>query len=208
MSERDWQRLWQRIRRAWPGFWETTSHICITLALLVAFVEYQVKRDKERMDSAWSIYREVDHAYREFMKVCFDHPKLDCYAVPQRDPSSPPLTKDEELQQKVLYDMLTDVVESAFVHFVKFREHLESKEAKRLFRDQWESWDTYIVRFLSRPSYLAVWLDVQDGYDVEFRCHMKDLISKRMNAAADQTLDQSLRAALQNWLSSPKTCPP
>ncbi len=181
----------------WPGFWETASYVSVTLA----FFEYQHNRAKEHLESAMVVYRELDHSYIEYVKVCFDHPRLDCYAAPAEKRPDPPLTADELVQQKVLYDMLTDMFESAYVHFLKFRDRVEGDEAKKLYDDQWDSWETYIGKFVVRPAYLSVWFDVQDGYDIELRCHMKRLIRKSLVAA---TLDTRLQQRFDDWLALPE----
>ena len=205
----DKRNLWQRFRAAWPGFWETSSYICVTFALFVAFFEYRANRAKADLDAAWNIYQEVDHAYVDYDKVCLDHPRLDCYMLPSKSEPTPPLNLEEQRQQKILYDMLTDVFETAYVHFVKFRTRINSEEGKELFDDQWGTWDTTINSFIIRPAYLTVWFDVHEMYDYGLQCHMKTLILKTVEPTAAQTLDNDLQQRLKDWLAKPKIkdCP-
>jgi hypothetical protein len=60
----------------------------------------------ERDTIAREAYTDVDIKYREFIRLCLDHPRLDCYSV-SAGPPSPPLTKDEKSQQEILYTQLT-----------------------------------------------------------------------------------------------------
>jgi hypothetical protein len=199
------QALWICIRNhGLAGCFETLSHICITLALFVAYYEYRHNLAKQNLDSALGIYQEVGHAYVKYVKLCFEQPKLDCYTVSSRNGSSPPLSDQEQLQQKILFDMLTVVFETAYVHYLKFIDRAEGDESKRLFGDQWQPWDNYIKRFVTRPTYLSVWFDVEDGYDRDFRCHMKTLILEAVEPTAAQTLDQSLQSRLNTWLAQPE----
>lgn len=197
--------IWQRLRAAWPG-WETISYIAVTLALIVAFIEYRDNRAKADLDAAFNIYQEVDHAYVEYVRLCFDHPRLDCYTVASASAPTPPLSPDEQAQQRILYDMLTDVFETAYVHFVKFRDRVAGEEGEKLIDDQWETWDDYIEEFITRPAYLEVWFQVSSGYDEGLQCYMRKLIHDHV---VSMKLTLSVQADLSEWLAKPiKNCPP
>jgi hypothetical protein len=196
------QRFTKRLRGAWAGFWETTSYICVSLALLIAYVEYAAHNDKQQLDTAWEIYREIDHVYIEFVKVCVDHPRLDCYSLPAKSPAA--LTPEESVQQRVLYDMLTDVFEVAYFHLIKFKENISSQAAQKMLLDQWDGWDSYMAKFLIRPAYMSTWLDIEEGYDDGLRCHIRSLVIKIKNNrdSVVNDFDPSLRERLDRWLSS------
>ncbi len=116
---------------------------------------------KERVDAAERVYQAVDARYTEFVKLCIDHPRLDCYSVPAPEPK-PALNFAEQVQQKMLFTELTDVFEVAYVQYKKKD---SNEEIQRLFDAQWAGWDTYIRKFLKRPSYLRAWYEIRDEYD-------------------------------------------
>jgi hypothetical protein len=79
-------------------------------------MEVRTQYIEQRNAIAQEAYRDVDIKYREFVRLCLDHPRLDCYSVSAGLPD-PPLTKDEKLQQKILYTVLTDVLEDAYLKY-------------------------------------------------------------------------------------------
>jgi len=66
---------------------------------------------------AWLSNKDLDARYFDFVQLCIDHPRLDCYSV-GREPDPPP-TADEKLQQNILYSALTDLFEGAYVQYHK-----------------------------------------------------------------------------------------
>jgi hypothetical protein len=115
---------------------------------------------------AESAYSAVDQKFADFMRVCIEHPELDCYSVPVKPEIK--LSAQQQIQQKTLYSMLTDVFEVAFVQYVtKYPE--ADPAAKTEMREQWTGWEYYIHRFLSRPNYQRVWQEIGEEYDADFQ---------------------------------------
>lgn len=148
---------------------ELISFIAIILGIpfgLIDFhyhaVETQDNANKERVEAAEKVYQTVDERYTEFVKLCIDHPRLDCYSVPQAAEPKPPLSETERVQQKMLFVHLTDVFEVAFVQYHKEE---SNREIKKIYDSQWGGWDTYIRKFLKRPAYLETWYEIRDEYD-------------------------------------------
>jgi hypothetical protein len=191
-------RYFAETKTAWSGFWTVFTPIGAALALVVAYYQYKESQASGSMDTAWGIYREVDHAWKDYAKLCLEYPRLDCYSEP--NPKSYSLSDDEKNQQRMLYDILTDVFESAYVHFVKFRRNIQSEEGRILFQDQWDGWDVYIGKFMSRPAYLAVWLDIHKEYDDEMQCHIKEMI-KNHSTLPSEEIEEGLRRKLDDWVA-------
>jgi hypothetical protein len=196
-------------------FWEVASFVAVACAVPVAWFEYRhnvakayVETEKAKLDAAFSIYTEVDHAYIDYIKTCLTLPRLDCYTIARSDTVTPPLTEDEKVQQKILFDMLTDVFESAFVHYVKYRDQ-NNEQVRKLFEGEWKTWEDYIVRFLERPAYLSVWLDVHGGYDDELNCFIQGMLTRKTRPLDLSKVDKPLRARLDAWLNyeKQKKCP-
>jgi len=169
---------------------ELLSFIALIVATPVALLEFhkhnvesKENNKKERITVAETTYREVDAKYTEFVKLCLDHPRLDCYSVSEDHPD-PPLSKDEKLQQKILYSALMDVFEVAYVQY-RTNQHDLDQEVKQIFEEQWQGWDTYIRKFLRRPAYCSVYLDIRDEYDTRLVGYM-DAIANKCSAPPDQ----------------------
>jgi hypothetical protein len=169
---------------------EFVSFVAIIIAVPIAIMEYHrhssesASSDKRsRIMAAESTYREANAKYGEFLKLCLDHPRLDCYSVPENKPD-PPLSRDERLQQKILYTALTDMFEIAYVHYRTNQYDLDA-EAKEIFEEQWRGWDVYIQKFLRRPAYCQVYFDIRDEYDTRLVSYM-DAIANKRSATASQ----------------------
>jgi len=158
---------------------EFLSLVAVIVATPIALLEFHhhnsetaSNNKKERIAVAETTYRDVDAKYSEFMGRCLGHPRLDCYSVPVQP--DPPLSKDEEQQQKILYSILTDVFEVAYVQY-RTNQHELDDEVKQIFAQQWQGWDAYIRKFLRRPAYCRVYLDIRNEYDTRLTTYMNEI---------------------------------
>jgi hypothetical protein len=160
--------MFAKIRR-WAEF---LSFIAVVLGVPFGLIDFhnravdaRVNAEKERVEAAEKVYQTVDERYTDFVKLCIDHPRLDCYSIPQASPPKPPLNDTEKIQQKMLFTHLTDVFEVAFVQYHKAE---TNPEILKIYNSQWAGWDTYIRKFLARPAYLQTWFEIRDEYDEGF----------------------------------------
>jgi hypothetical protein len=165
MPLKEANNMFEKIRK----YSELLSFIALILGIpfgLLDFhyhaVENQENAKKERVEAAQKVYQTVDERYTEFVKLCIDHPRLDCYSVPQAREPKPPLSEAERVQQKMLFTHLTDVFEVAFV---QYHQEESNPEIQKIYESQWEGWDAYIRKFLKRSDYLATWYEIRDEYD-------------------------------------------
>jgi len=165
---------------------ELISFLAIILGAIIGIMELHdhlreeraaitEKNYSERIDVARSTYNLVDERFFEFTKICIDHPRLDCYSIPLGN-VEPPLTQDEIAQQKMLYTVLSDVFEVAYV---SYHQKVRINEVKKIFDGQWTGWDAYIRKFLQRPAYRKVWLEIRDEYDPGLVSYMDSLMQPR-----------------------------
>lgn len=162
---------WERIHKSC----EFLSFVAVVIGVPIALIELHAHAadaadaaKKQRIEAAEKIYRDVDQRYMDFMKLCIEHPRLDCYSLPQG--GSPPLSADELMQQKILYSTLSDVFEVAFVQYHKPNE--DNPDVIKLYKDQWAGWDAYIRKFLGRRVYRQTWREIKDEYDKGFVAYM------------------------------------
>jgi len=151
---------------------ELLSFLAVIITAPIVYVEHRasVQRDQEAI--AEKIYRDVDERYVDYLKVAMDHPKLDGYSTPFAP--APKLDATQEFRQKLLYSNLTDVFEVAYVQYWKTKA-VDDAVRRRLFDKQWPGWESYIKKFLVRPAYRQVWIDIQDEYDEDFATYMNHL---------------------------------
>ena len=170
--EREMTSRFERIRK----YAELFSFLAIIVSGPFAVIEfhYHLKElggevEKERLDLAQTVYLTVDQRVAKFMKLCLEHPELDCYSIPQKSPLKTPVTPTERSQQRILYSDLTDVFEVAYVQY--HREDVTEK-AKELFDSEWGGWDAYIQKFMKREAYQETWSEIGDEYDKKFAVYM------------------------------------
>jgi hypothetical protein len=140
----------------------------------IALFEIHENGKKERREMAEQVYRQADDRYMDFIKICIEHPRLDCYSASFAPSLDPPLTPDEQMQQKLLYTALTEVLEAAYIEYHKAG---IPGDLKPVLNKQWPGWELYMKRFLARRAYTSVWKDIEDEYANDFRRCMDTLSS-------------------------------
>src|SRR4029077_5723576 len=171
-SKTEGQRFQRRLTMSFVQFREYAellSFIAVILGVPLGLfdfhrhaVEARENAEKERVEAAERVYQTVDQRYTEFVKLSIDHPRLDCYSIPQTGEPKPPLSEAEKVQQKILFTHLTDAFEVAFIQYHKAE---SNPEIQKIHSSQWAGWDTYIRKFLKRPAYLETWYEIRDEYD-------------------------------------------
>lgn len=153
---------------------EIIAFIAAIVSAKVAYDEHLDNIRKEQAALAEKVYRDVDERYVDFIKLCIEHPRLDCYSAPRKDRLKPPLSEDEKYQQKLLFVALTDVFEVAYVQY--FKTTAIPEELRVEFHEkQWPGWEVYIKKFMSRTSYRKVWIDIREEYDSDFVGYIEKL---------------------------------
>ena|SRR2546429_79987 len=142
----------------------------------------------EASAAAEKVYREVDEAYREYLKLAINYPRLDGYSKRRVDELKLPIKPghldcDEQIQQRYLYTYLTDVFEIAYVAYHGKESYPEIKE---LYKNQWEGWDLYILKFIKRKAYRDTWTDIADEYDQRFKDYMDSKIKSYVDLIASR----------------------
>jgi hypothetical protein len=127
-------------------------------------------------------YHEVDAMYIAFLQLCIQYPKTDCYSVGATSNTAPPLSDEEKAQQRVLYTMLTDVFEVTYIQY-RGNHFTFAPELKDIRENQWKGWEAYIRKFLDRPAYCAVYLEIRDEYDPRLTAFIDSLGKCRSHSA-------------------------
>jgi hypothetical protein len=167
---------------------QIAAAVSAVIGMIVALVQLRdhinsVDENNRRVqiDAAEKAYREVDGLYIEFLKLCLQNSHLDCYSVAD---SSHAFDAEDQIKQKILYTMLTDVFEVAFIEYKA--SGLDFVPAIQTIREQqWKGWETYMRKFMSRRSYLTVYDDIKDEYDPRLISFMNTMAPKRSKLSAE-----------------------
>jgi hypothetical protein len=161
---------------------QIAAAVAAVIGMIIALVQLRdhinsVDENNRRVqiDAAEKAYREVDGLYIEFLKLCLQNPHLDCYSVAG---SGPLVSADDQMKQKILYTMLTDIFEVAFIEYKANRLDFVP-EIQTIREQQWKGWETYIRKFMSRRGYLTVYDDIKDEYDPRLIAFMNTIEPRR-----------------------------
>src|SRR5690349_8105402 len=122
---------------------EACSYATILLGLPVAIYQFVRSSRKEEADREYGTYNALDERYLEFQAICFEHPHLDIFDIPDDSPrSQSELDKKQEL---IAFTMLFSIFERAYLMY-----HEQDNELKAR---QWTGWNDYIVGYCRRANF-------------------------------------------------------
>lgn len=152
---------------------------------ILAFAEFRHAHERERREEAARAYERADANYTEFLKLCMEHPDLDCYSG--HDTAAQPATDSHaaELhttQQRIMFTMLIDVFESAYVNYNN--EHY-AEVARDAYCAQWPTWMAAIRKYLRKQAFRDTWKEVGNEFDIRFQHCMNATQTEKPPSAAD-----------------------
>ena len=115
------------------------------------------------------VYSGLDGQYTDFLKLCLQYPKLDCYDLADQKPAT--LDDQERAQQRLLYAILIPMLEHAYLAY----HGRAAAEIAQLTESQWPGWAQYANNFMKRPAFRAVWKDLGTEFDQHFKQCMDSL---------------------------------
>jgi hypothetical protein len=140
----DWQIL---------EFFEFMSYVATIIGIPLAIWVFIHEEKKERQSEQEEIYDKLMDHYDHILGRLFEHPDIDQHNKP---------LADAELmrQQKLLYEMLINLFERAFI--------LLYDEKEEAYRRMWHSWEDYIALWVHRPNFNEMLPDLVKGEDPYF----------------------------------------
>lgn len=154
---------------------------------ILAFAEYRHAHERERREEAARAYDRADANYTEFLKLCLEHPGLDCYSgynISARPAGDNQAVELQDVQQRVMFSMLIDTFESAYVNYNN--EHY-ADSAHDAYCAQWPTWMAAIRKYFRKQSFRNAWEEVGNEFDTRFqRCMNATKMEKPLPAADAQ----------------------
>jgi hypothetical protein len=177
-SEKDLKMMaWRRNSLGWlkahiGAVVHSASELVIVVGLPIAIYQMAVAQreaHKHALETHEQVYSVLDAQYTDFLKLCLQYPRLDCFDLPA-DPA-PSLSDDERIQQQILYATIIPMLEHAYLTY-HGRPALEIQE---LTNAQWPGWELYASSFMKRPAFLKVWKKLGIEFDSHFQKCMNAL---------------------------------
>ena len=148
------------------------SELVIIVGLPIAIYQLAAQRAEAHnhaLEAHEQVYSGLDAQYTDFLKLCLQYPKLDCYDLPASPP--PTLEAQEAAQQRILYAVLIPMLEHAYLAY----HGKPAAEIKQLTDAQWPGWKLYAVNFMKRPAFQTVWKQLGGEFDSNFKQCMDSL---------------------------------
>lgn len=149
-----------------PGYLEVINKLVVILGLPLAYFQFIKAKRKERRDREYGTYNALDEKYLEFQRLCLEHPYLDIYDIPDKDPKD--LTEQQKKEELILFTMLFSIFERAYL--------LYSDQDSDIKKKQWIGWDLYIKSYCERENFLNAWEVSGSTFDTDFEAYIKDII--------------------------------
>lgn len=136
---------------------ELLSYVATIVGIPLAIFIFKREEVKERQAEQEEIYDKLMDHYDQILARLFEHPDIDQHNTPLDD-------AELRRQQKILYEMLVNLFERAFI--------LLYGEKEIAYRRMWNSWEDYIKNWIARPNFREMLPDLVKGEDPDFVAYM------------------------------------
>ncbi len=141
-------------------FFEFLSYVATVIGIPLALWVFRHEERKERQAEQEEIYDKLMDHYDHILGRLFEHPDIDQHHKPLED-------AELKRQQRLLYEMLINLFERAFI--------LLYGEKEITYRRMWNSWDDYIRVWINRPNFLELLPELVKGEDTDFVAYISRL---------------------------------
>lgn len=139
---------------------EFLSYVATIVGIPLAIWVFMHEEKKERQAEQEEIYDKLMDHYDHILGRLFEHPDIDQHHKPLED-------AELKRQQRILYEMLINLFERAFI--------LLYAEKELAYRRMWNSWEDYIRLWISRPNFIEILPTLVEGEDADFVAYMARL---------------------------------
>lgn len=151
---------------------EIMSFVAVILGIVVGFAEHFANKAKEREAAREALYDSLDAEYRDHLLFCAEHPRVNP-RLRALDAAPHDLTREEQLQQRVMFTLLIDLFERVYLEF-------HDPDTLELIADEiaddWPGWEKYIDEYAKTPEFRAEWERVGGESDANYQAWMKSRI--------------------------------
>jgi hypothetical protein len=153
--------------------WELLSYIVTVIGLPLAIFVFLFEQRKERENEEEAVYQLLSDNYQDFLKVALDNPDLGLFSAA----GAASLTAEQQERRFIIFSMLISLFERAYL--LLYEEDMSPKQARR-----WNSWEDYMVQWVSRPDFRAALPPLLHGEDPDFVRYVERLAA---SASASRT---------------------
>src|SRR6187402_410721 len=146
-------------------FWELGSYIVTVIGLPLAICVFLYEQRKERENEEEEVYQLLSDNYQDFLTVALEHPDLRLFSAS----GAPSLNEEQNERLLIIFSMLTALFERAYL--LLYEEDMSPKQARR-----WNSWEDYIMEWVSRSEFRSRLPKLLGGEDPDFVRYVERLV--------------------------------
>jgi hypothetical protein len=150
-------------------WFEFLSYVATVVGIPMALWAFTREEEKERQNEQEEIYDKLMAHYDGIIARLFEHPDIDQHETPLDNP-------ELRRQQKILYEMLVNLFERAFI--LLYGEH------DKAYRRMWNSWEDYMRHWVAKPNFREGLPELMLGEDKEFVAYMARLSNMPLSSIA------------------------
>src|SRR5438105_627431 len=158
----------------WKDIFELLSYVTVVLGLPAAIYQYRRSKLREQADREYGTYNALDEKYLDFQRLCFEHPDLDIFDIPDASPQ--PLNEEQMKRELIAFTMLISVFERAYLMY--------HDQTNRVKAAQWTGWDEYIRAYCDRDNFRNAWEVSGETFDRNFENYVEDILERSRIRAA------------------------
>lgn len=136
---------------------ELLANLATALGIPVAICVFVVETRRARRERELETYRALSERYFAYLQVVFENPEMSTSETEW----SKHLHPGGNPKQDMLVQMAVNLIEAAYF---LYRDHRTDFR-----RAQWDGWNAYLEDWCRLPVFMALWPEVVEQYDEDFR---------------------------------------
>ncbi len=140
------------------GIFQIVQYLVFIIGIPITIYKYITSKKREQYDREYGTYDALDREFKEYSKLCIDHPDLDVSGYPNENP--PKYTPAQKKQERIMFSILCSLFERAYLMFK------DTTSTAR--RRRWTGWIGYFHDFSTRDNFRSWWKQYGGEYDTKF----------------------------------------
>jgi hypothetical protein len=132
----------------------------------LAALWHEVRKSRQQREK--ESYLEADTRYRDYLKICLEHPDLGAFEFGQPDQNTGLTTLTTK--QQTHFTMVISMLETAYLQYVP--------NLKRAQGEQWSGWHQYIRDWSEKTEFRLAWKILSPQFDLRFLRYVDNLIEE------------------------------
>jgi hypothetical protein len=140
------------------GIFQIMQYLVFIIGIPITIYKYITSKKREQIDREYGTYDALDREFKDYCKLCLEHPDLDVAGYPNE--ATPNYTPEQKKQELIMFSMLCSLFERAYL---MFKGSTSAAEKRR-----WAGWIAYFNDFSARKNFQSWWKQYGREYDTEF----------------------------------------